>query len=661
MTTAYATSEGWRRSVSAARSFARTRWRPLLLAYGLAAAFVGLIQLDRGLPERAQLQSGRENDLRASIEVMERGGPPLLGSRVQYSSSVAHEPSLIYPVGRGDDQGLYLYVPVLARTLGVRDPSTVLRWLVVALTFPMLAIAPFLFFSATKALLGALVMPFVLAAQIISIGASDVYWAAAWAVLAGIPLVWYGSRRWSRSSLIWIGSAALVAGFGSSLRAQAGLPVLLAIAIALLIRPLRWRYRLAIALTAAFCYFGAASALVESARLYRDLSVGESFASRYQPSHIFWHGAYIGLGFMPNQYGLAWDDAVAITAAARVDPQAELGTPRYEDVVRGLYFEILRNDPGFAIRGYLLKIGASLNDAVERYWSVLLLLPLASTIGARRTRVARHALLVLPAFAVTLIPPVITIPLPEYESGWFAAWGLAMMLGIAAFAGLVEQIVAGEFSSLRGPGARTPGWTSDWQSEVAAVFRRAARNMIVILALAVATLSLVLGPYAAEASDDAYYRLGQKPLIRSSASETSVAISTWTFEKGLPAGWTSLRGVGLAQESDGVRVSTTKEKLGYQIESPTIRLGAGAYRALMRGVVVSGGLYVGVLDMASNRWLATAYYWSGQQGFADSDMMVAFALTQPADIQVVVSNWTPRPAASVWKIKSVLLLPTALP
>ena len=281
----------------------------------------------------------------------------------------------------------------------------------------------------------------------------------------------------------------------------------LAIAIGLMIRPLRWRYRLAIALTAAFCYVIAASALVESARLYRDLSVGESFASRYQPSHIFWHGAYIGLGFMPNQYGLAWDDAVAITAAARVDPQAELGTPRYEDVVRGLYFEILRNDPGFAIRGYLLKIGASLNDAVERYWSVLLLLPLASTIGARRTRLARHALLVLPAFAVTLIPPVITIPLPEYESGWFGAWGLAMMLGIAAVAGLAEQIVAGEFSSLWGPGARTPGWTSDWQSEVAAVFRRAARNMIVILALAVATLSLVLGPYAAEASDDAWHRV----------------------------------------------------------------------------------------------------------------------------------------------------------
>src|SRR5439155_288356 len=262
--------------------------------------------------------------------------------------------------GKGDDQALYLYVPVIAHLSGNDDPDLVLRRLVLAMSLPAIAIAPLIFFLIFKSLASGIVAPILTLIQLDYIGVSDVYWAPAWALLLALPLVWMSFRRWTRWTLWIFAGLALIAGMASSFRAQAGLPILLGLAIALLVSPTNWRVRSLFAVVMIASYLTTESLIVESVRAMRDSTVHQPLAAEFRTSHIFWHNAYIGLGFIPNEYGLKWDDSVASNAVERVDPGAVLGTPRYEDDVRALYLDLLRRDPWFVLRGYVVKIAVLL-------------------------------------------------------------------------------------------------------------------------------------------------------------------------------------------------------------------------------------------------------------------------------------------------------------
>ena len=71
---------------------------------------------------------------------------------------------------------------------------------------------------------------------------------------------------------------------------------------------------------------------------------------------------------------------------------------------------------------------------------------------------------------------------------------------------------------------------------------------------------------------------------------------------------------------------------------------------------MQGGLYVGVLDTSSNTWLVTSYFWSGQSNFDNHEMAAAFSLDRHVSVRVIVSNWSPEPHASTWRLRSAAVL-----
>jgi len=99
--------------------------------------------------------------------------------------------------------------------------------------------------------------------------------------------------------------------------------------------------------------------------------------------HGIWHNLYIGLGAAPNPFGIEWADANAKAAAERIDPSVVVSSPRYFDILREQYFEILAHHPIDVVVVYLRKLEITLKTGLPGRINVLealLLLGFASAI-----------------------------------------------------------------------------------------------------------------------------------------------------------------------------------------------------------------------------------------------------------------------------------------
>lgn len=150
--------------------------------------------------------------------------------------------------------------------------------------------------------------------------------------------------------------------------------------------------------------------------------------------------------------------------------------------------------------------------------------------------------------------------------------------------------------------------------------------------------------------DILWYKNFTAPFVSAAAGTT---IAQTTFARGLPSGWSSsgpLRRKGAMSE-----LVTSSHPWAYELQGPTTTLPAGSYRVYVRGRVVRGGLDVGVLDAGANKWIQQRMYWSHQHGFAQGWMSTPFRLTEKTEVKLIFSNWTPKPASSVWDLGELRL------
>lgn len=79
--------------------------------------------------------------------------------------------------------------------------------------------------------------------------------------------------------------------------------------------------------------------------------------------HPFWHPMYLGLAYIKdNKYGIVGEDWYAFRKAYSIDSSLDFKfnywaviSSRYEEIMKNLYLDILKNDPLFVIKTYFLK------------------------------------------------------------------------------------------------------------------------------------------------------------------------------------------------------------------------------------------------------------------------------------------------------------------
>ena len=415
------------------------------LAWGLVWSAIGAATLYFLAPNPWPIQPSRATELRASLIVLDHGGPALLG----YLPGT-HAP---YAIGSSDDQGIYVIVPVLSHWLGQSDPIAVLRWLWIAAWALALLFSAAVLRSLFRSSWAALLAPPTLLVCILSFGFGDIYWIAAWVVVTFMPLLVLLARNRPRRLWAALALIALVAGTCTAIRSNAGLPVAIAAAAVAVMAGRRWPSRVTVTVVVALAYLIPTWIVLPAIRAHRDHRVGVRLSANTPTSHPFWHSLYAGLGYTSNRYGIHYDDSYAAAAAQEADPGVRYLSPAYASALHGQVDALIEHDPGFMARVEVEKAVVELSHAGRYILLLALMLPAALTArGLTRLRRGELALF-LPALVIGALPAVVAVPFRDYELTLFAPLGVLGLLTIGSAAARAEGEWIAAHGSTRGPTA----------------------------------------------------------------------------------------------------------------------------------------------------------------------------------------------------------------
>jgi hypothetical protein len=407
----------------------------VMLAWGLTIGLLMAIALFALSPSEWPLTSSRATDLRDSLAVLKQGGPLLLGRQGPTGS--------YYAVGATDDEGIYVYIPLLCRMFGVSDPLSMLRYLYVALYGLAAMVYPVMFYRLTRSLAAGFLAPLMLLVCALSMGFDDIYWIPAWGMFVLLPVVYLLARDWPRFGFVGLLGVALAASLLSSIRGDSGLGVAIAASIVLLTHRWRWWRALPALVLLATTYLSINAFLLSAIRAHRDSRIGDGGAlTRNQPTmHPLWHPAYLGLGYLPNNYGIYFSDRVAADRVQSEAPGTVYLSKRYESVLRRAYFSVVRKHPIEVVKQYAAKAIVTTADTVHYILIVLLTVPAMLLLGPDRRIRRRWVLLTVPALIIGFLPTIVAIPMQGYEEGFDGALGVIGILGLCWTVGQIEMAI----------------------------------------------------------------------------------------------------------------------------------------------------------------------------------------------------------------------------
>jgi hypothetical protein len=400
------------------------------LAWGLLWAVIGAVVLYLFAPNPWSLESSRATDLRASLTVLNHGGPALLGFQPK-----THAP---YAIGYSDDQGIYVIVPVLSHELGATNPVVVLRWLWIAAWAFTLLFSGAIFRALFRSDWATLIAPPALLVFIVSFGTGDIYWVAPWVVVTFMPALVLLARERPRGLGLALVSVALVAGVVTTIRSDAGLAVALAAAAVAVMAGGRRPLRLTLVLAVIFAYLAPTAIILPAIRAHRDDHVHIDLSAHEPTSHPLWHSLYIGLGYTSNRYGIHYGDGYAAAAAQEADPGVTYLSHAYASALHKQVSALLDRDRGLVVKEESEKAVVELFIAGPYLLLLALLLPTALTAHGPAHLRRSEILLFLPALAIGVLPAIVAVPFRDYSLTLLGPLAALSLLAIGSVAARAE-------------------------------------------------------------------------------------------------------------------------------------------------------------------------------------------------------------------------------
>ena len=365
-----------------------------------------------------ELMPYRLRTLQALMDGYERTGVPL----------VAHDGVRPWVPHMEGAPGSYYLIPLLTRWAGVSlDQGFVLFYgALLALSYVLGLAGAFLLFRSPLSRVVSTVALSALASVTWWIG--DIYVVYASVAMAVVPLFLLLLRRGRLgvAALAFMLAAGVAMGVANGMRIHAGTAVLVLVVLMTATCP---RFSLpargALLLAAALGLLGSHT-LFEMVLQRRDAyvqSVVPGYRGGADERTPVWHSMYIGLGYVPNPYGIEYADEVAMRRVQEIAPGTPYLSDQYSRVIRGEVLRLVRDDPGFVVAGLLRKTGR-----------VLLWLALFMNVGliaavARR----KHWTVDLSfgaAIAFAALPGILVVPALPYLLGALALATISSVVSI---------------------------------------------------------------------------------------------------------------------------------------------------------------------------------------------------------------------------------------
>jgi hypothetical protein len=452
--------------------------------WGAIVAALAVLVLLTITPKVWPMEDWRGIKLRESMAILKHGGPLLLGSHGPPNGSY-------YAIDLGDDEGVYVYIPLLSRLFGVAEPVSMVRDLYIALLALGALIYPMIFYRLTRSRLAALAAPLMFLVCVMSLGFVDLYWVPAWGALVLLPLIFLLVRDWPRFGYVALVAIAFAASWMTSIRSYSGLGIAIAAAVVLVLRGWRWWRLLPALAVLAVAYVSINTFIFSGIRAERDHWLGAAAQGLdLSSSHALWGEAYAGLGYLPNKFGLRYLDSGPDSLVQSIAPGTLNLSSRYEAVIRKAYLDFTREHPMEAARQYAAKIVVTAADTTPYLLIVALTLPAMLLLTPQRRVVRRWLLLVIPSAIIEFVPPILALPRQSYEEGIYGVIGVVGILGLCLWLERVEIMTYRH----RGASLALDRARISWRQLARSSSRRARSTRFAIVAV-VAVSAVAAGGY----------------------------------------------------------------------------------------------------------------------------------------------------------------------
>jgi hypothetical protein len=134
-------------------------------------------------------------------------------------------------------------------------------------------------------------------------------------------------------------------------------------------------------------------------------SMGET--PTFMNRHMVWHSIYIGFGFIPNPEVPEYNDSVAMDKVRSIDPAASNGSAKYDAILRGQVFNLVKRRPILLIENLAAKV------TIVILWTCLFLSPSRRFLFADRKLLWLDAAFVA-AIGVSAMNAILVVPKPAY-------------------------------------------------------------------------------------------------------------------------------------------------------------------------------------------------------------------------------------------------------
>lgn len=261
----------------------------------------------------------------------------------------------------GDDVGIYYFIPKIAVTFDLSLDRSIDFFYISILLFS-LVLSIIGFYKVLKSPLGLIAVLIGLPAiSFISYKTGDVYIVQMAVTISIFPLFLYllNKNRINIPFVIFLLFSGICIGIGHYIRTNSGTPVLIFMIISML-GCLNYNLKKRIALVLVLIVGILLPVLFFNSKLSeRDdyLAKHTGMCDQSPRQHIFWHSAYIGLGFLNNDFGLKYKDEVAAEKAYSLAPNAKYLSKEYEDALRGEVIRFVKEHPFFTAATIAGKAG----------------------------------------------------------------------------------------------------------------------------------------------------------------------------------------------------------------------------------------------------------------------------------------------------------------
>lgn len=161
--------------------------------------------------------------------------------------------------------------------------------------------------------------------------------------------------------------------------------------------------------------------------------------------HGLWHNAFMGLGYLPNPYGIRWDDSSVLPLVRKINPNVNYLTNEYFGILRQLYFKHVFEHPQFFLENLLAKLSAThlylaslfpqtlstVPAVVQEYALYLILLGMYLVSRGSKQLMANFSLVIV-ALVAAMLPGLIAVPTGFYSRGLESAYYITWILLLAA-------------------------------------------------------------------------------------------------------------------------------------------------------------------------------------------------------------------------------------